>query len=198
MSQTVLIKIVTKDDDGKSKDLASIFYRWGGYTAPCVELLSNMIAFINSNDKDSFKDEQLYAIKMLEEIEGRMDENNLEDAKKLYPDEEFESNDEDDEEVGSIIIGDENIKEYEQMSEFKIVFDLLSESINFGVIGSMSYETYEEEWACEDLEEADFYMDFSDMSFDELAEFGDFVDDNLDGVYFSMEDDESRVFYIIA
>lgn len=114
------------------KLLAASYYHWGGYADTALELLHEVVSFLDCESISNYKDETLYAIRALEETGAALDESNLMVANELYSNEKFENYV--DRNEGFIGLEDDAKRIMTATNEC-IEIDLDKEEIYFGSIG---------------------------------------------------------------
>jgi len=179
MGQRLNIEIV---ENGKC--LANAYYHWSAYTDSSFELAKQIIEVI-----PTIKEEKsvLKAIRLLEVTGAKLMESDLEYAKNIGIDCDFETatnrND------GLISITDKSINETRQWQEYALYIYLDEGRMNFQVIYNQEvwdWEKDQREYEDNPMTRKDLLMldiDFTDVKFDRINEFGEFLKEHHEDVF---------------
>lgn len=167
MGQRLVIEI--KEGDTV---LANAYYHWSGYTETSLNLLNEVMnkgILNNIPIKFSKRDEQLYAIKLLETTGAKILEEDFKIATLKFPMNEFETSK--NKTDGLIAFSEKNINKNMDSAEAIISIDLKSRTIDIG--GIYNYEDLDELQEMANEDEEDLNIAIIDFNITEIS-FEDF------------------------
>lgn len=167
MGQRLVIEI--KEGDTV---LANAYYHWSGYTETSLNLLNEVMnkgILNNIPIKFSKRDEQLYAIKLLETTGAKILEEDFKIATLKFPMNEFETSK--NKTDGLIAFSEKNINKNMDSAEAIISIDLKSRTIDIG--GIYNYENLDELQEMANEDEEDLNIAIIDFNITEIS-FEDF------------------------
>lgn len=175
--------------------LANAYYHWSGYTRSSIELAKRIVA---DHDKVQEENQTLRAIRLLELTGARLTNVEIEHAKSVGLDNQFEPADS--RNAGLIAISEKGMAETQLWEEARVTIDLADNTVTFDALWSYLKEEYVDNYSQEEYEKLGEWSHDQDptepMSFEALDAFSQYIDDTIDGGSYTLKftkDDEPSV-----
>ena len=176
MGQRLNIEIVDNMND--KNILANCYYHWSGYTSSAL-YLADKVFDIKDALVEKYGLTKKAAIKILEETDATLTEEELKIADKMYPGEFSLDGIEVDRNNGLISISEEGIEETRKWEEARVTLYLQDDKINFNAICFVNEEDVEEK---DKIPKFDFSP--AEITYDQFKDFMSNVLNAIDnGIY---------------